>query len=108
MKEPVEGTLQVTVCAQPWTTPESLSYSAIVMGAVSGPGIPSQAVEHHCQVPAKRCPTDGQRVPVTVDRADPTRLVIEWDRVPLRDPLAEARAMTEDIARLESDDRPGV
>jgi hypothetical protein len=98
MGDPVAGSLRVTVCPQPHTAPESLSYSAIVIGVVSGPGIEPTAVEHHCTVPARRCPESGQEVPVTVDRADPTRIVIEWDRVPVRDPLARARDEAEALA----------
>lgn len=93
MKDPVMGSLRVTTCAQPDTTLyASRSYSATVLGVVRGPGIAPTAVEHGCSVPAKRCPTHGQIVPVMVDRAQPDRLVILWERVRLRDPLARARA----------------
>jgi hypothetical protein len=94
MSDPVAGTLLVTLCPPP----ESRSYSAIVIGVVSGPGIAPQAVEHHCTVSAKRCPYPEQEVPVTVDRADPTRIVIEWGQVPVRQPLAAARATAEELA----------
>jgi hypothetical protein len=77
MSDPVDGSLLVTVCAQPATAPESISYSALIMGVVSGPGVPARAVELHCTVPSKRCPASKQRIPVVVDRANPTRIAIK-------------------------------
>jgi hypothetical protein len=98
MSDPVRGTLKITVCAQPETAIGSASYSALVLGVVQGPGIEPTAVEHSCTVWAKRCPRSGQSVPVTVDRADPSRIAILWDEVPLRDPLGNARSATRSAA----------
>lgn len=84
MQDPVQGRLRIDACAQPETSPESLSYSALVLGVVSGPGIDKTSVRLNCTIPAKRCPRSGQSVPVTVDRADPSRIVIRWAEVPLR------------------------
>jgi hypothetical protein len=98
MSDPVDGALLVTVCAQPDTAPEARSYSAVVLGVVSGPGVAAQAVELSCTVPSKRCPTSKQRIPVVVDRADPTRIVIKWNQVPIRKSLAQARSRTQGLA----------
>jgi hypothetical protein len=98
MREPVRGSLQVTVCAQPDTAPSSLSYSALVLGVVEGPGIAPQAVEFSATIPASRCPHSGQRVPVTVDRTRPSRIAIHWDEVPKRNALGAARAATQRAA----------
>jgi hypothetical protein len=98
MCDPVDGSLLVTVCAQPASAPEASYYSAIVFGVVSAPGVAPQSVQVHCTVPAKRCPTSKQRVPVVVDRADPSRIVIKWDRVPVRNPLGRSTSNTGSLA----------
>jgi hypothetical protein len=84
MADPVRGTLTVKACAQPDTAPDSLSYSALILGVVAADGVAPVSVEHSASVPAKRCPRSGQRLPVIVDRADPHRLTILWRDVPLR------------------------
>jgi hypothetical protein len=48
---------------------------------VSADGMPATPVEHECMCRQDRWPHGGQVLPVTVDRADPTRLRIEWDEV---------------------------
>ncbi|MET7640455.1 hypothetical protein [Streptomyces sp. NPDC005438] len=103
MRDPVPGSLKVTVCAQPGTmaATASASYSALVMGVVEGPGITPRAVEFSSHVPAARCPRSGQRVPVVVDRADPHRVVIRWDQVPRRDVLGPARRANQRAAATE-------
>jgi hypothetical protein len=85
MRDPVDGSLLVKVCAQPDTAPEAFFYSALVRGVVSGPGVSPRAVEFGCTVPAKRCPISKQRIPVVVDRANPTRIAVKWDQVPIRE-----------------------
>jgi hypothetical protein len=87
MRDPVNGSLLVNACAQPSSAPEARYYSALVLGVVSGPGVSPLAVRVSCTVPSNRCPRSKQRVPVIVDRADPHRVAIRWDRVPVRDPL---------------------
>ncbi|MFI6347556.1 hypothetical protein [Streptomyces sp. NPDC050560] len=72
-----------------------------MMGVVEGPGIAPRAVEFSATVPSSRCPKSGQRVPVVVDRADPRRVVIRWDRVPRRDPLGAARRANQQAAAAE-------
>jgi len=48
-------------------------------------------VELDCQAPMERTPLPGQRLPVTVDREDRTRVRVEWDQVP--DVLDQARML---------------
>lgn len=100
MKDPVPGSLKVTVCAQPESVAAASTtfYGAIVMGVVEGPGIAPRAVEFSCTVPSARCPRSGQRVPVFVDRADPGRVVIRWKDVPRRDVLGAARRANQQAA----------
>jgi hypothetical protein len=87
MQDPVPGSLLVKVCPQPASTPEARYYSALILGVVSGPDIAPRAVQVSCTVPAKRCPRSRERIPVIVDRADPRRIAIRWDRVSVRSPL---------------------
>jgi hypothetical protein len=90
MKDPVRGRFRVEVCARPGAGGGDIashSYSALVLGVVSGPGIPPRKVRHSCQVRVKKYPNSGQVLPVMVDRADPRRLVILWNEVPVRPPV---------------------
>ncbi|WP_431839355.1 hypothetical protein [Gordonia hongkongensis] len=84
MKDPVKGMLRVKVCAQPDTAVESAYYSARITGTVNAPQLTARSVTFDCTVRAKQCPRSGQSIPVVVDRADPNRVAIRWDRVPLR------------------------
>jgi hypothetical protein len=93
MRDAADGSLVVTVCPQPASSPESIYYSAIVMGVVSAPGLAPRAVQFHTTVPAKRCPVSKQRIPVVVDRADPTRIVVKWKQVPIRNRLTGNRTL---------------
>lgn len=84
MTDPVPGMLRVKVCAQPETAVESAYYSARIIGTVTAPQLTGRLVTFDCTVQAKRCPRSGQSIPVVVDRADPDRIAIRWDRVPVR------------------------
>jgi len=79
MKDPVRGTLQVTASTYPPDSATSGNFS--INGIVSADGIPPTAVEHAGIAKVKKWPHSGQTLPITVDRADPTRLQIEWDEV---------------------------
>ena len=96
MKDPVKGTLQVTATTYPPAGATSGNYS--LNGIVSGDGIPPTAVEHAGIAKTKKWPQNGQTLPVTVDRADPTRLHIEWDEV--EDSWASARSSAEKMAAM--------
>jgi hypothetical protein len=84
MKDPVRGEALV-VEANDWTpnvNPHPLKATLVVHAE----GVPKTTVEHDELVgatfsPTKllRWPTQGDRIPVTIDRADPTRVRIEWD-----------------------------
>ncbi|NDK91732.1 hypothetical protein GYA93_19450 [Gordonia desulfuricans] len=84
MKDPIPGSLRVEVCPQPDTAVHSASYTAYVIGTASAPGVSPRRVQISTTVPSKRCPVARQRVPVMLDKADPTRVVILWKKVPLR------------------------
>ncbi len=80
MKDPVRGTLQVTASSYPPDSATSANFS--LNGIVTAPGVMPTAVEHSGIARTKKWPHGGQTLPVTVDRADPTRIAIEWDEVP--------------------------
>jgi hypothetical protein len=78
MKQPVRGTAQVVACSR-WT--QGISANVAMSLVVSADGVPATPVEHECICHQSRWPHAGQVLPVTVDRADPTRLKVEWDEV---------------------------
>lgn len=94
MKDPVRGTLQVTASTYPPDDATSANFS--INGIVSADGIPPTAVEHAGIAKTKKWPQSGQTLPITVDRADPTRLQIEWDEV--EDSWSTARRNAEQLA----------
>jgi hypothetical protein len=96
MKDPVKGTLQVAATTYPPDGATSGNYS--LNGVVSGDGIPPTAIEHAGIAKTKKWPQNGQTLPVTVDRADPTRVHIEWDEV--EDSWASARSSAEKMAEM--------
>ena len=80
LTDPVAGTYRLTSCS---SNSGGAAYENCRMhGVVVGPGVGPIAVEHYCTAPTKRWPQPGDTVPVTVDRADPTRLRIDWDQLP--------------------------
>lgn len=82
MKDPVKGTAFV-VSANDWTraqVPSPLHAKFVV----EGDGVPKTTVEHSEKVPPKHWevwPRPKQTLPVTIDRADPTRLIIDWQQL---------------------------
>jgi hypothetical protein len=48
---------------------------------VQADGVAPVSVQHSCLAPAKKWPVPCSMLPVTVDRANPQALRIEWDRV---------------------------
>jgi hypothetical protein len=79
MKDPVEGTLTVASITMPSPTATSMNYR--IDGAVAAPGVPATAIVHRGVALVNKWPRPGDVLPVTVDRAKPERLVIQWDRV---------------------------
>jgi hypothetical protein len=90
MKDPVRGTAQVVACSRVTQT-ATMSNCAMNL-VVSADGMPATPVEHETMVRQDRWPYGGQVLPVTVDRADPTRLRIEWDEVPTHEDRAAEQA----------------
>jgi hypothetical protein len=79
MKDPVRGSAQVVACSR--MTQAAVASNCVMNLVVSADGIAATPVEHEAIVRQDRWPQAGQILPVTVDRADPTRLKVEWDEV---------------------------
>lgn len=79
MKDPVRGSAQVVACSR--ITQAAVASNCAMNLVISADGIPATPVEHEAMCRQDRWPHAGQVLPVTVDRADPTRLRIEWDEV---------------------------
>jgi hypothetical protein len=75
MTDPVAGTLWLTEFSV--RSSNDASVTCRVGGIVSAPGLEHTAVQHTIRVPADRPPACGQRLPVIVDRADPSRLQVD-------------------------------
>lgn len=80
MTDPVAGTLLVTACSGP--SGRSLYTNYHLYGVVTAPGLPATPVEHLGAARNTKWPFPGTSLPVLVDRRDPSRLRIRWDRVP--------------------------
>jgi hypothetical protein len=90
MKDPVDGTAQVVGSTQP---PDSASSANVNLNlVVQADGVPATSVEHTCMAPTKKWPYPGETLPVTFDRADPTRLKVRWDDVPESGDVARQQA----------------
>lgn len=103
MKDPVRGTLHVSACTPAPHTATSANFA--LNGIVSAGGIMPTAVEHEGVAKTRKWPRPGQILPITVDRADPTRIRIEWDEVP--DSWDTARQQAEQQAESMRQTGPG-
>ena len=86
MKDPVEGTAKVSSVDFPHgrTPNDGRPYTRLDC-VVSGPGIEPVAIEHTCSIVAGKVPAPGEVLTVLIDRANPKRIVIDWDKVASRD-----------------------
>lgn len=90
MKDPVDGTAQVVGSTQP---PDNATSSNVNLSlVVQAEGVPATSVELSCIAPAKKWPWPGTTLPVTLDRADPTRVRVRWDDVPEAADVAQQQA----------------
>ena len=101
MKDPVKGTAFV-VSANFWTraqVPSPLRAKFVV----EGDGVPKTTVEHSEKVPPKHWfvwPSSEQTLPVIIDRADPTRLIIDWQQLLDQKERRDREAAAEEERRL--------
>jgi hypothetical protein len=98
---PIAGELHVATTSVP---PSDARYSNYLLtGVVCAPGVAPVAVQSSGIARASRWPSAGSVLPVTLDRADPRRFVIEWDRIPSA--MGQAQALAE---QMRSDLDPAV
>jgi hypothetical protein len=101
MTDPVKGTAFV-VSANHWTRaqiPSPLHAELVVQGTASR----KTTVEHSEKVGPKHWgvwPAPEQTLPVTIDRADPTRLIIDWQQLLDQKEQRERAAAAEEEQRL--------
>ena len=79
MKDPVRGQAEVVACSD--YHGEGIKQSCTMQLVVHADGVPPTAQEHHLLVHRDKWPAPGMTLPVTVDRADPTKLYVLWDEV---------------------------
>ena len=80
MADPVAGTLLVTSISMPGRR-NAIFQMTRLTGVVSAEGVEPFAVQHNGLVRTAQWPQPGTTMPVIVDRADPSRFAIEWDKV---------------------------
>lgn len=79
MADPVEGKLTVTAVNMPGQQAMFSNYR--LHGVITAPGVPATAVDQRGIAQVKKWPLPNREFAVLVDRADPTRFQILWDRV---------------------------
>jgi hypothetical protein len=94
MKDPVQGTARVLLCSD--NRGGGVMQTCRMQLVVEGEDVPATAVEHSGIVHHERWPAPGMTLPVTVDRADPRRIKIEWDEIPASE--ERARESAEELA----------
>ena len=79
MQDPVRGQAQVVTCSPHSHGIYSNCHMQLV---VQAEGVPATPVDlHDGNVHQGKWPYPGMTLPVTVDRADPTKVEVEWDEV---------------------------
>jgi hypothetical protein len=105
MKDPVRGQALV-VDINDWLMQNRTPYSLQATLVVTADGMSKVTVQHAEMVnntssKLERWPDQGATIPVTIDRADPTRLQIEWDDVPSQRDVQGAAARQQAEARKQ-------
>jgi len=79
MKDPVHGTATVTGAtgADPTATSQNYRIDCVVQAE----GVPAFSATHSGFISTSKWPYGGQVLPVTIDRANPSKWVINWDQV---------------------------
>ncbi len=90
MKDPVEGMAQVISSSAP---PRATSGNCKMTLVVQADGVPATSVRvHDMIVSTKKWPFPGTVLPVQVDRANPEKVKVLWDKVPSHEESAKADA----------------
>lgn len=100
MRDPVPGSLLITEAGPP--SRNAVFHLNHVTGVITADGIEATAVQFVGLIRTSNWRRPGLSLPVTVDRADPTRFAIEWGQ--LGSPTEEAM---EQATRLATQMRGG-
>jgi hypothetical protein len=95
MVDPVDGELLVTASSRPSGRSRYTNYR--LHGVVSVSRLAATAITHIGYARNTKWPYPGAKLPVRVDRADPSRLLIRWNQVPTGQQTAAE--MTDRLAR---------
>lgn len=90
MQDPVRGTAQVVSASM--NRGRGVLQMCTMQLVVQAEGVPATAVSFSGLVHHKRWPMPGMVLPVTVDRADPQNVKIEWDEVQRSDERSRQHA----------------
>ena len=103
MKDPVRGMAQVVSCSA-WT--EGIMQNCHMNLIVHADGVPATAVELNKLVHNQKWPSPGMTLPVTVDRANPQKVKVEWDE--LQDSRDRTRQSAQDMAAAMRGEQPAA
>ncbi|UFS58950.1 hypothetical protein [Subtercola endophyticus] len=87
MKNGVMGTAEVISVSMPYTSSALMTNCSMDL-VISGPGIQATAVKFSSIVNTRDRPSPGQKLPVSVNPADPRKYVILWGQLPDKKKLA--------------------
>ena len=92
MKDPIRGTAQIVGCSR--YMGRGIMQNISMTLVVQAEGMPAIQVDHETLCHRSRWPSPGQTLPVTIDRADPSRLKVEWDEVRTHEDRVQEQAAT--------------
>lgn len=105
IKDPVHGQ-GLVVDISDWMTQTRTPYSLQATLVVQVQGMSKVTVQHseivnNTSPVLERWPAQGDTIPVTIDRADPSRLQIEWNEIPSKRDLLQATLRQKAEARKQ-------
>jgi len=80
MTDPVRGQAHVVACSG-FNSEGSIWAKCRMQLVVSAEGVPATSLDEHMLVHRSKWPSAGITLPITVDRANPRKVKIEWDEV---------------------------
>ena len=92
MKDPIRGTAQIVGCSR--YMGRGIMQNISMTLVVQAEGMAAIQVDHETLCHRSRWPSPGQTLPVTIDRADPSRLKVEWDEVRTHEDRVQEQAAT--------------
>ena len=107
MKDPVAGTYRLVACS--YSSGGATFENCTMDGVVTAPGMTPTAVHHvSLLTPTAKWPQPGQELPVTIERANPSRLKIHWDQIPSTAQTARALAQQQAAEAAAGGTQPGA